>query len=334
MKYVAFGKTGIRVSGLCLGTMTFGNEADEDTSQGIMDRAFDAGVTFFDTADVYTHGTTEEIVGRWLSGRRQEIVLASKVHFPTGKGVNDRGSSRLHIIQGVENSLRRLQTDYLDILYLHHWDDHTPIEESLSAMTHLVQQGKVLYCGVSNFSAWQTMKAVSCAQAAGFAPVVAVQPMYNLVKRVAEVEILPMAESEGLAVCPYSPLAAGLLTGKYHRGERGRITHHPMYRERYKDHIYMEAAGTFVDHAQSLGFSPASLAVAWVLSHPAVTSPIIGARNLEQLEGALAGCELELSEEARASIGVLTPEPPRATDREDPKALHLPKAGELASKAT
>lgn len=333
MKYVSFGKTGIRVSELCLGTMTFGNEADEDTSREIMDRAFDSGVNFFDTADVYTHGTTEEIVGRWLDGRRQEIVLASKVHFPTGKGVNERGSSRLHIIQGVENSLRRLRTDYLDVLYLHHWDDKTPIEESLSAMTHLVQQGKVLYCGVSNFSAWQTMKAIACARATGCAPMAVIQPMYNLVKRIAEVEILPMAESEGLAVCPYSPLAAGLLTGKYHRGERGRISHHPMYRERYKDHAYMEAAGRFVDHAQSLGFTPATLAVAWVLSHPTVTAPIIGARNVEQLDVALAGCELELSEEARASISVVSPEPPRATDREDPKALHIPKAAELAEKS-
>lgn len=333
MKYVAFGKTGIRVSELCLGTMTFGNEADEDASRGIMDRAFERGVNFFDTADVYSRGTTEEIVGRWLKGRRKDVVLASKVHYPTGKGVNERGSSRLHILHGVENSLKRLQTDYLDLLYLHHWDDETPIEESLSAMDHLVQQGKVLYCGVSNFSAWQTMKTVDCAKANRFAPVAAVQPMYNLVKRVAEIEILPMAQSEGLAVCPYSPLAAGLLTGKYHRGERGRITHQPMYRERYKDPVYMESAGRFIDYAQSIGFAPASLAVAWVLSHPAVTSPIIGARNVEQLELALAGREIELSEEARAAVSVHSPEPPRATDREDPNALHLPKAGELAGKA-
>ncbi len=332
MKYVRFGKTGIRVSELCLGTMTFGNEADEDASRGIMDRAFERGITFFDTADVYTHGTTEEIVGRWMGPRRKDIVLASKVHYPTGKGVNERGSSRLHILQGVENSLKRLGTDYLDVLYLHHWDDETPIEESLAAMTHLVDQGKVLYCGVSNFSAWQTMKAIGCAQANRFAPIVAVQPMYNLVKRIAEVEILPMAQSEGLAVCPYSPLAAGLLTGKYHRGERGRISHHSMYRERYKDPAYMKSAGRFVDYAQSLGFAPASLAVAWVLSHPAVTSPILGARTLEQFEFALAGREIELSEEARVAVSALSAEPARPTDREDPNALHIPKAGELAEK--
>ena len=175
MKYVAFGNTGIRVSELCLGTMTFGNEADEDTSRAIMDRAYESGVNFFDTADVYAHGMTEEIVGRWLMGRRKDIVLASKVYFPMGDGVNDRGSSRLHILQGVENSLRRLQTDYLDVLYLHHWDDHTAIEQSLAAMDQLVGEGKVLYCAVSNFSAWQTMKAIGCTQSKGFAPIVAVQ---------------------------------------------------------------------------------------------------------------------------------------------------------------
>ena len=333
MKYVAFGKTGIRVSELCLGTMTFGNEADEETSHTIMDRALDAGVNFIDTADVYTHGTTEEIVGRWLKPRRREIVLASKVHYPTGEGVNERGSSRLHILRGVEDSLRRLQTDYLDVVYLHHWDEHTPIEQSLSAMSHLVSQGKVLYCGVSNFSAWQTMKAIAAAEKYGWAPVVAVQPMYNLVKRIAEVEILPLAESEGLAVCPYSPLAAGLLTGKYHRGERGRISHHPMYRERYKDAGYMEAAGHFVDYAQSIGLTPAALAIAWVISHPAVTSAIIGARNLDQLEASLAGREIELNEEIRSAVSALSPAPPRATDREDPEALHIPGAGELADAA-
>jgi len=333
MKYVPFGKTGIRVSELSLGTMTFGNEADEDTSRDMMDRAFDAGVNFFDTADVYTGGSAEEIMGRWMGARRKDIIVASKVHYPTGKGVNERGSSRLHILHGVENSLKRLQTDYLDVLYLHHWDDATPIEESLSAMTQLVDQGKVLYCGVSNFSAWQTMKAIAASDANGFAPIVVHQPMYNLLKRIVEVEILPMAESEGLAVCPYSPIAAGLLTGKYHRGERGRISHHPMYRERFKNHEYMEIAGRFADHGQAIGIVPATLAVAWVLSHPLVTSPILGARNVEQLDLALAGREIELKEEARAVITALSPGPPRATDREDPSALHIPKAGELAAKA-
>ncbi|HRI86730.1 MAG TPA: aldo/keto reductase, partial [Candidatus Hydrogenedentes bacterium] len=156
MNYVNFGRTGIRVSEVCLGTMTFGKEADEPASVAIMNRAMDAGVNFFDTADIYNKGMTEEIIGRWLIGPlRDEVVLASKVHFPTGPGPNDYGSSRRHIVRGVEDSLNRLQTDWLDILYLHHWDENTSIDESLAAINTLVEQGKVLYCGVSNFSAWQ-----------------------------------------------------------------------------------------------------------------------------------------------------------------------------------
>lgn len=330
MRYVPFGPTGIKVSELCLGTMTFGNEADEPLARQMMDRAFDAGVNFFDTADIYTHGTTEEIVGRWLKDRRDDIVLATKVHYPTGEGVNDRGSSRRHILQGVEASLRRLQTGYVDVLYLHHWDERTPIHESLAAIDHLVNQGKVHYAAVSNFAAWQTIKAIACAREHHLAPVVAVQPMYNLVKRVAEVEILPMALHEGLAVCPYSPIAAGLLTGKYSRGEDGRITHHPMYRERYKNPEYHEVATRFTEYAGDCGLAPSALAIAWVRTHPAVTAPIIGARNLDQLETALASADIELDRDQRAEIAALAIEPPRATDREDPKALHIPKAGELA----
>ena len=165
MQYVPFGKTGIRVSEVCLGTMTFGKEADEASAIEIMDRSREAGINFLDTADVYNKGLTEAIIGRWIGPHRDQIVLASKVHFPTGPGPNDYGSSRRHIVRGVEASLKRLQTDWLDILYLHHWDERTAIEESLGAITTLVEQGKVHYGGVSNYSAWQTMKAVAVAQA-------------------------------------------------------------------------------------------------------------------------------------------------------------------------
>jgi aryl-alcohol dehydrogenase-like predicted oxidoreductase len=328
MEYVRFGRTGIKVSQLCLGTMTFGNEANEAQSHLIMDRAFEGGINFFDTADVYTGGTTEEIVGRWLDGRRHKIVLATKVHFPTGKGINESGSSRLHILSGVERSLKRLQTDYIDILYLHHWDDETLIEESLAATNDLVRQGKVHYCAVSNFSAWQTVTAIECANQRGLAPVVAQQPMYNLTKRVAEVEILPMALHYGLAVCPYSPIAAGLLTGKYNRGETGRISHHPMYRERYKDPVHLEVAQRFCDYARSRGLPPAALAIAWCGSHPAVTAPIVGARSVEQLETALLSADIRLTPEQRAEISALSPEPPLPTDREPPAKLHIPKEAE------
>lgn len=325
MNYVQFGPTGIRVSELCLGTMTFGNEADEATSISIMDRALDDGINFFDTADIYNGGVTEEIVGRWLGGHRDEIVLASKVHFPTGDGVNACGSSRLHIVKGVEANLERLQTDWLDILYLHHWDEDTPLDETLSALTHLVDQGKVLYCGVSNFAAWQTMEAMCVADAGGLAPIVATQPMYNLVKRQAEVEILPMAYEHDLAVCPYSPMGAGLLSGKYQRKEEGRITANAMYKERYADPEYMAVSDRFVAFADENGYSPAALSVAWVQNHPAVSSTIIGARNLEQYGTALSSLDIPMDGEMRAAIGGLSTEPPLATDRE--KSAFVPFKG-------
>ncbi|GMU93252.1 MAG: aldo/keto reductase [Candidatus Hydrogenedentota bacterium] len=316
MEYRYFGKTGVRVSEICLGTMTFGKEADEATSRAMMDRALDAGVNFFDTADIYNKGLTEKIIGRWIKPHRDKIVLATKVHFPVGPGPNDSGSSRRHIVMEVENCLRRLKCDWIDVLYLHHWDDHTALEESLSAITTLVEQGKVYYAGVSNFSAWQTMKAVAVAQARGFAPIVCVQPMYNLVKRQAEVEILPLAQEEGLAVCAYSPVAAGLLTGKYLRGETGRITEHPMYTERYKNSQYTETAAQFVEYARQRNVSPSALATAWVIGHPAITSAIVGARNLNQLNEALQAADLTLSPEQRAEITSLSIDPPLATDRE------------------
>lgn len=317
MEYAVFGKTGIRVSPVCLGTMTFGNEADESTSFDLMDRAFDAGVNFFDTANIYNKGLTEQIVGKWLKTRRHKLILASKVHFATGGGPNDRGSSRRHILMEVDKSLERLQTDWLDILYLHHWDSETSIEETLSAVTTLVEQGKVHYCGVSNFAAWQVMKALGVSRMRGFAPVACIQPMYNLVKRQAEVEILPMALSEGLAVCPYNPLAAGLLTGKYGRGEKGRLSENAMYQTRYGEPVYGEVAERFVGYARDKGTSPASLAVAWVMAHPAVTSAIIGARNVEQLNDTMGCLDIALAPEEWSEISCLSPEPPSATDRSE-----------------
>ncbi|MEK7795044.1 MAG: aldo/keto reductase [Candidatus Hydrogenedentota bacterium] len=316
MKYVQLGKAGIRVPEICLGTMTFGNEADDKTSFEIMDRAAEAGVNFFDTADIYSQGRSEEIIGAWMRERREEIVVATKVHYPTGPGPNERGSSRVHILRGVHQSLRRLQTDHIDILYLHHWDAKTPLDESLAAMDDLVRAGKVLYCGVSNFSAWQTIKAIDLCAARDWASIVVIQPQYSLVKRIAEVEILPMALHEGVAVCPYSPMGAGLLTGKYQRKETGRISTNAMYIERFKDPQYMDTSNRFVAYAEKRGVHPATLCVAWVLAHPAVTSPIIGARNIEQLELGLAATDVQMSAELYAEISALSPMPPLATDRE------------------
>lgn len=317
MEYRYLAKTGIRVSSLCLGTMTFGKEADEVTAAAIMHRAVEAGINFFDTANIYNKGLTEEILGRWMGTRREFIILASKVHFATGDGLNERGSSRRHILIEVEKSLRRLKTDWLDLLYLHHWDQHTAIEESLGAITTLIEQGKVHYGAVSNFAAWQVMKALAVSEARGLARIVCIQPMYNLVKRQAEVEILPMAQAEGLAVCPYSPMGGGLLSGKYRTGESGRLATNAMYRSRYGKPEYWETSERFAVFAEERGYKPGALAVAWVKSHPAVTSAIVGARDLNQFEETLSAADISLLPEERAEIAALSVEPPPATDRSE-----------------
>jgi aryl-alcohol dehydrogenase-like predicted oxidoreductase len=321
MNYVRFGRTGLLVSDVCLGTMTFGNEADEPMSRALMDRAFELGINYFDAAYNYNKGETERIVGRWMAGKRHDLILTSKVFFPGGGNMNDQGLSRRNILLAVEESLRRLQTDYIDILYLHLWDEHVDIEQSLAAVNTLVEQGKVLYCAISNFAAWQVMKAIGLTQLRGFMPVVCIQPMYSLVKRQAEVELLPLAQHEGLAVCPYNVMGAGLLTGKYARGEHGRLTETEMYRRRYENPAYHAIAERFAEYAREKGYSPAALATAWVRSHPAVTSTIIGARNLEQFHDTLQCLDFQLTLEQRAEISALSIEPPHATDREPLDAM-------------
>lgn len=321
MEYVRLGKTGLLVSEIALGTMTFGNEADEATSVALMNRALEAGINFFDTATNYNQGRTEEIVGRWLGPHRGELILASKVFFPTGGGRNDEGLSLRNLVAAVDKSLARLRTDYLDILYLHHWDEHAALEHTLYALDLLVCQGKVRYGGVSNFSAWQTMKAIAMAQARNYLPVVVAQPMYSLIKRQVEVEILPMAVEEGLAVVPYNTMGAGMLTGKYLRGETGRLDTVEMYRLRYEDPRYAEVTKRFVEFAREQGKSPAALAVAWVLSHPAVTSALVGARSIDQFNESLACLDIRLTPDERQAITALSIEPPSATDRESMAAM-------------
>ncbi len=319
------GSTGVRVSGLAFGTMSFGGDADETTSGAMYRRCRDAGVNLFDCADVYVEGRSEEILGRLIAGHRDQVVLTSKAYFPTGEGRNDRGTSRYHLVRAVEASLKRLGTDRIDVYFLHRFDDVTPLEETLRGVEQLVQQGKILYPAVSNFAAWQTSKALGIAERHGWAKVTAIQPMYNLVKRQAEVELFPMAEAEGLAVFPYSPLGGGLLTGKYgveSRPEGGRLTTNKMYEVRYGTRAIYEIAEAFTALAAELGHHPVSLAIAWVASHPAVTAPLLGARNLEQLEPALAAAEITLDEETRARISALSPEPPPATDRNEERSEH------------
>jgi len=321
MEYKRLGRTGVQVSEVCLGTMTFGNESDEETSRALMAEAFDRGINFFDSAHNYNKGVTEEIVGRWIGPHRSEIILTSKVYFPSDGGRNDQGISRRNLLASVEKSLHRLQTDRIDLLYLHHWDEHVDIEESMRAVNTLVEQGKVVYAGLSNFAAWQMMKAVGTAQLRNFAPVSCIQPMYSLVKRQAEVEILPMAAHEKLAVVPYNAIGAGLLTGKYLAGGTGRLDETEMYRQRYADPRYVEVTQRFVKFAKEKDIPPAALAVAWVMSRPEVTSTLVGARTLEQFRETMQCVDLKLSPEERAEITALSLHPPHATDRESMDAM-------------
>lgn len=320
MDYVWMGRTGVRVSRLAFGTMSFGGEADEATAGALFARCRDAGINHFDCADVYNGGRAEEILGRLVAGCRDEVVLTSKGYFPTGGDPNARGSSRYHLVRAVEASLRRLGTDRIDVYYLHRFDDNAALDETLRALDDLVAQGKILYPAASNFSAWETMKALGVQERRGFGKLAAIQPMYNLVKRQAESELLPMAHSEGLAVFPYGPLGGGLLTGRYgvgRRPEQGRLVDNAMYGTRYGDAVNYEVADRFVALAAEVGVHPVSLAIAWVMSHPGITAPLLGARSLAQLEPALAAVDVPMTAELRARISALSPAPAPATDRNE-----------------
>ncbi|HMG57060.1 MAG TPA: aldo/keto reductase [Kofleriaceae bacterium] len=319
------GTTGVKVSRVALGTMSFGGDADEATAAAIWRAARDAGVNLIDTADVYNEGRSEQMLGRLMREDRDQIVLATKAYFPMGKGPNDRGASRYHLVRAVEASLRRLGTDRIDLYYLHRFDDVTALDETLRGLEDLVRAGKILYPACSNFAAWQVAHALGVQRLHGWAPLVAIQPMYNLVKRQVEVEILPMAQSLGLAVIPYSPTGGGLLTGKYgpdRRPERGRLIETQMYTVRYSDPRYLTIAGQFTALATELGHAPATLAVAWAASHPGVTSVLIGGRNPEQLAPTLAANQLVLDDATRARITALSPDPPPATDRNEEVTAH------------
>ncbi len=328
MKYKNFGSTGLKISELCFGTMSFGAEADEKTSAEMFAYCREKGINIFDCADLYAKGRSEEILGRLIRDCREEVLITSKVYFPTGPDINAMGANRRHIMYAVEGSLKRLGTDRIDIYFIHRFDDITPLEETLRALDDLVRQGKILYIGLSNFAAWQVEKAIGLSALHGWAPIACIQPMYNLVKRQAEVEILPMAQAEKLGVLTYSPLAAGLLSGKYGKGRRpasGRLVENKIYQARYGEEWVYEVAEKFTEFARAHGYNPVSLAIAWAGSHPAVTAPIIGARNLEQLKDAIAAVDIEMTEELRAEISRLSPEPPPATDRSEEKTdVHFP----------
>ena len=325
MEYRFLGRTGVRISKLVYGAMSFGGDADEHMSGQLYGACRDAGINTFDCADVYNGGYSEELLGRFICGHRDEVVITSKAYFPTSGDPNARGASRYHLVRAVEASLKRLNTDFIDVYFVHRFDDRTDLSETLRTLDDLVRAGKILYPALSNFAAWQAMKAVGLCEANGWARPVCLQPMYNLVKRQAEVEILPFADSEELGVLPYSPLGGGLLSGKYGTNrtpDDGRLTWNKMYQTRYGNPSYMETADGLIAIADELGAHPAAVAVAWVAAHPAVTAPIIGARNLDQLRPVLTAADLPMDDELRDRISALSVEPPPPTDRNEERSTH------------
>ena len=318
MEYITVGKTGVRVSPLCFGTMSFGSDADEETSAAMFAECRDAGINFFDTADVYSGGASETILGKLIAGSRDELVISSKAFFPTGGDVNASGLSRRHVTRAVDSSLARLGTDRLDFYFVHNFDENVPIDETVRTLDDLQRQGKILYPAVSNWAAWQIATALGVSARDHLARFELIQPMYNLVRRQVEVEILPLARAENLGVIPYSPLGGGLLTGKYGRDKRpdaGRLVESQLYIDRYSLDSDYATADRFTAFAAESGIAPATLAVAWVMSDPVVTAPIIGARNLTQLADSLAALNVAMTPQLRAEISALSATPPPATDR-------------------
>ncbi len=323
MEYVALGRTGVQVSQLCFGTMSFGGDADAAESGRMYGACRDAGINFFDCADVYNGGQAEEILGRLIAPERDSLVITSKCAQPAGPDPNERGASRRHIMRSVEASLKRLGTDRLDVLFIHRWDGSTALDQTMRALDDLVRSGKVLYVGASNFAAWQIARALGISEQRGWARFDVLQPMYNLVKRQAEAEILPLAEAEEIGVICYSPVGGGLLSGKYRPQsgpESGRILDNEMYAKRYAEPWMVETAGAFTGKAEELGVHPVSLAVAWAGAHPAITCPIIGARSVEQLRPSLDSVSIDMTPALRADIAALSRTPPPATDRLEEQA--------------
>ncbi len=306
MDHIRLGRTGMKVSRLALGTMTFGLQCDRETSFAIMDTAWDAGIDFFDTADVYpvppsveTAGHTEEIVGEWIAARgvRQRMVLATKCRARVGPGPNDQGLSRRHIIDAVQASLRRLRTDWIDLYQVHSWDPSTPLEETMDALDYLVRSGTVRYIGCSNYAAWQVARSLWISDLRRLARFESVQPRYNLLYRAVETELLPLCEDQELGVIPYNPLAGGLLTGKHTRltpTEGSRFAIHGLYRERYWHEAELDAVDRFRDFCQARDLGMAATALGWLLHQPRVTAPIIGATRPDHVSSAVQALDVTL----------------------------------------
>lgn len=313
MEYRYMGRTGLKVSELCLGAMTFGRESTEALSYEILDHFVEVGGNFIDTANVYGHGVSEEILGRWLKGKkREDFVIATKVRWPMGKGPNDEGLSRTHILASIDASLQRLDTDYIDLYQVHGWDPGAPLEETLDALNTLVQIGKVRYLGASNYAGWHLQKAVDFSLMRGWEPFTCLQPLYNLLDRSIEWELLPVCQNEGLGVIPWSPLRGGWLSGKYQRGmtgppagtrieEAGKSGWGEAW-EFYNNEFTWGVIDALLAVADETGKTPAQVALNWVLHRPGITAPIIGVRTMAHLEDNLGATGWALSPDQEARL--------------------------------
>ncbi|ALM83094.1 aldo/keto reductase [Bordetella sp. N] len=318
MEYRKLGRSGLSVSALALGTMTFGRESDENAARDILALALDAGLNFVDTANTYANTASETILGRLLQGRRQDVVLASKFANPTGQGPNDRGASRLHILNAVHDSLRRLQTDYIDLYYVHHIDPDTPAEETLSALDTLVRQGKIRYIACSNFEAWRLLDSIWTSRTQGYERYIAHQAHYNLLVRDVEDELIPVAQREGVGLVAWGPLAGGLLTGKY--GVEGRHLEGTRSasptggfgsREPYLARNSAQILDRLLQLADTLDQTPTAIALQWLLAKPAVASVIIGARTVEQARQNIEALQTPVPREVLDELDSLSLPPPR-----------------------
>lgn len=315
MDYRRMGRSGLKVSEICMGTMTFGHGADEAEAKRMVDLALDAGVNFFDTANSYGSGQSEVLLGKALGKRRRDVIVATKFFNPMGNGPNDSGMSRVHIMQAVEDSLRRLQMDYVDIYYIHHVDNQTPLEEMLRALDDLVHHGKVRYIACSNYEAWRLMEALWISDSKGLARFECYQPQYSLVVRDIEQEVIPVCQVKGLGIVVWSPLAGGFLSGKYQPGQRSaagtRSEEGWAYPKQYFAANADETLAVLLEVAQEVGRSPAQVALRWVLEQPGITSAIIGARTTEQARDNFLTANWRLPPDALARLNQVSHLPHR-----------------------
>lgn len=305
MNYCRLGSSGLKVSKLGLGTNAFGKRADQETSTRIIDHALDHGINFIDTANIYAGSESERIIGQALSGKRHNVVLATKAGLVNGQGPNERGSSRYHLLQELENSLKRLKTDYVDLYQIHTFDPHTPLEETLRTLDDLMSSGKVRYIGASNYAAWEIMKALGISELKGYARYVSTQTSYSLADRTPELELVPLCLDQGVGIIPYFPLAGGILTGKYSQGSStpsgSRAETDPNFNRFLEDHnlkLGQQVSQLAAEH----GHSPSALSLAWLMNRPTVSTVIVGATKTEQLDDNLKSLEIEIDETLGSSL--------------------------------